>query len=275
MVVQLPDGKARQYPGQLLVSVQGRQTLRVVNQLPAKTYVTLVVSGETSPGWPLEALKAQAVLTQTRLSRYQAGDRLDDTTQQEVYLGRSHWRPEAAKAVDAVWGQQLVVQGRPLIPFYHASCAGRTSDARVFGQDRQLPGIDSVPCPYCRYAPFGRPTVTFIPAATFKQAFPGGMPAVIQRDSAARPLRVQFQNGKTQSGYAFWLALGQKLGWDKAPGLRYFLAQTASGPIKITSAGAGHGVGLCQLGAAAMARQGKTYRLILKHYFPHATLMLH
>ncbi len=32
-------------------------------------------------------------------------------------------------------------------------------------------------------------------------------------------------------------------------------------------AGWGHGVGLCQIGAAVMGAQGYTYRQILRHYF--------
>jgi len=35
----------------------------------------------------------------------------------------------------------------------------------------------------------------------------------------------------------------------------------------LTGAGWGHGVGLCQIGAAVMASQGKTYREILQHYY--------
>lgn len=40
----------------------------------------------------------------------------------------------------------------------------------------------------------------------------------------------------------------------------------------LKGAGWGHGVGLCQIGAAAMAYQGKDYRTILKHYYPGAQL---
>jgi stage II sporulation protein D len=36
--------------------------------------------------------------------------------------------------------------------------------------------------------------------------------------------------------------------------------------------GRGHGLGLCQRGAAAMASEGKNFREILMHYFPNATL---
>ena len=40
----------------------------------------------------------------------------------------------------------------------------------------------------------------------------------------------------------------------------------------LRGAGWGHGVGLCQIGAAVMADQGKSYEQILMHYFPNTTL---
>ena len=42
--------------------------------------------------------------------------------------------------------------------------------------------------------------------------------------------------------------------------------------ILIKGHGAGHGVGLCQWGALQMAKEGKTYRQIIKHYFRGAKL---
>lgn len=46
-------------------------------------------------------------------------------------------------------------------------------------------------------------------------------------------------------------------------------------PVKFVfhGAGRGHGLGLCQLGAAAMALQGRDYRQILLHYYPGVRLM--
>jgi SpoIID/LytB domain protein len=38
--------------------------------------------------------------------------------------------------------------------------------------------------------------------------------------------------------------------------------------------GQGHGIGLCQRGAKAMADEGSTFREILDHYFPNTSLML-
>ena len=40
----------------------------------------------------------------------------------------------------------------------------------------------------------------------------------------------------------------------------------------LRGAGWGHGVGLCQIGAAIMADRGYTYSEILSRYYPGATL---
>ena len=270
--IQPPGLDMRRYPGRMELSVGKQNTLHMVNELPIQDYVTLVVGSETPPGWPIEALKAQAVLTQTRMARYHRNDTLSDTTQEEVYLGDTHRRPDVAKAVALVWGQILMLHGLPLTAFYHASCAGHTSDTQVFGNHQHLPGIVGVPCTACKASTFAKPTIKTISRNTFYSAFPAGLPQVLSVDAAGRPLTVRFANGKTESGYAFWLALGQKLGWDKAPGLRFSWVQHPNGRVMITSSGAGHGVGLCQHGAAEMARQGKTYRQILGFYFPQAQL---
>ena len=42
--------------------------------------------------------------------------------------------------------------------------------------------------------------------------------------------------------------------------------------LRLEGRGWGHGVGLCQIGAAVMATQGYTYHQILQHYYPGATL---
>jgi SpoIID/LytB domain protein len=47
-----------------------------------------------------------------------------------------------------------------------------------------------------------------------------------------------------------------------------FVVEKDSGRIVLRGAGWGHGVGLCQIGAAVMADGGKGYREILQHYYP-------
>ena len=47
---------------------------------------------------------------------------------------------------------------------------------------------------------------------------------------------------------------------------------TDGGKFVLTGAGWGHGVGLCQIGAAMMAHQGFSFRSILYHYFRRASI---
>ena len=42
--------------------------------------------------------------------------------------------------------------------------------------------------------------------------------------------------------------------------------------VTLEGRGWGHGVGLCQIGAAVMASQGYTYKEILQHYYPNTEL---
>ena len=51
----------------------------------------------------------------------------------------------------------------------------------------------------------------------------------------------------------------------------FIVEKTQEGFI-LKGAGWGHGVGLCQIGAAVMAAKGYTYREILQHYYPGTTL---
>ena len=47
-----------------------------------------------------------------------------------------------------------------------------------------------------------------------------------------------------------------------------FVVDREAGRFVLRGAGWGHGVGLCQIGAAVMAEQGKGYKEILNHYYP-------
>ena len=51
-----------------------------------------------------------------------------------------------------------------------------------------------------------------------------------------------------------------------------FVVDNESGLFVLRGAGWGHGVGLCQIGAAVMANEGKTYSEILQHYYRGTTV---
>ncbi len=52
----------------------------------------------------------------------------------------------------------------------------------------------------------------------------------------------------------------------------FFVFDIHGDTITLTGGGWGHGVGLCQLGAAAMAKAGRSVESILEHYYPHSEL---
>jgi stage II sporulation protein D len=51
-----------------------------------------------------------------------------------------------------------------------------------------------------------------------------------------------------------------------------FVVDKTAGSFVLRGAGWGHGVGLCQIGAAVMANEGKTYTEILRHYYRATTV---
>jgi stage II sporulation protein D len=67
----------------------------------------------------------------------------------------------------------------------------------------------------------------------------------------------------------FRIAVGESLGWNKIPST-WFEVSRQGDNFAFHGRGWGHGVGLCQKGAAVMAAQGHTSREILAQYFPGA-----
>lgn len=67
------------------------------------------------------------------------------------------------------------------------------------------------------------------------------------------------------------LRLVRERGWQALPSNNYRISATASGAT-LEGAGSGHGVGLCQHGAAGMASEGHGLLSILRHYFPNTIL---
>ncbi len=51
-----------------------------------------------------------------------------------------------------------------------------------------------------------------------------------------------------------------------------FVVERAPDRLILRGAGWGHGVGLCQIGAAVMADAGRNYLEILQHYYPGTTV---
>ena len=71
------------------------------------------------------------------------------------------------------------------------------------------------------------------------------------------------------SAETFRLAVGESLGWNRVPST-WFEVSRQGDRFLFHGRGWGHGVGLCQTGAAEMAAEGRSAEQILAQYFPEA-----
>ena len=264
--------KLRRYRGEIKIE-KVRDGISCTNIVDMKDYVNSVVGSESLVDFPEEALKAQSVLVQTAMQRYRAGDELNDSTEKQAYLGADFEREIVREAVRKTWGEHLLSNGRDIPIYFHSCCAGGTSKSAYFsGKESGFQADAAVACEYCKGSPFWKETIRTVPITEYRRIFKEGIPHVFSTDNYKRAITLKYPSGKEERAYQYWLLVGQKFGWDKMPGTRFSVTEIPGQKVEFRSRGAGHGVGLCQWGAAGMARQGKKYEQILELYFPGAKL---
>jgi len=249
-----------------------------VQELRLEDYVAGVVAGEMPASFPPEALRAQAVAARSyALTRKIEADRtgkpwhIGSGVLAQVYRGRHS--PAARAAADATAGEVLVHGVLPVEAYFHGSCGGAT-ESGLAALGRDLPYLASTACGSCDGAPGARWERRFSGAELGKVArLPGAADAVrvVSRTGSGRAERVELARG--ERGVVLAAAdLRQRLGWSRLPSVAFDVAAAADGFV-FTGRGQGHGAGLCQHGAAGMARAGKTYREILAHYYAGAEIV--
>jgi stage II sporulation protein D len=264
------------------VEVQStRSGLRVVNHVDLEDYVAGTLGREIYPSWQLETLKAQAVATRT-YALYRLGQRrsaafdLGADTRDQVYGGAGAETPRIRSAVAATRGQILAHAGRPILSVFHATSGGQTASAEeVWG--RALPYLRSRAVPDEEDSPdtYWRASIT---GTTLRRALaPLGVRLgairqlrVIDRSASGRALRIRVigtEGSEELSGRELRTALG--------PGTvrsTLFDIRSKGGDFIFAGSGHGHGVGMSQWGAEAMARRGAAYEDILAAFYPGTTL---
>lgn len=134
--IQIVERSKRTYRGNLELSGLAG-SLAVINEVPLEQYLYAVVGGEVSPGWPEEALKAQAVAARS-YALFQ-GNKFDvanvvDTTLSQVYNGMGAEAPSIIKAVDATAGEVLMSGGKIVETVFSSNSGGVTADpSEVWG----------------------------------------------------------------------------------------------------------------------------------------------
>lgn len=283
--VPLADELGRRFTSEPQLTVFDHGTGQV-QAMSLEQYLAHVVAGEVLPTWHPDALRAQAVAART----YTVGLLLEEnSTPRQLHGTDTSTRPEEAQAfgtavppavreaVADTRGEILVYEGRPIVALFSSCAAERTAHLReAFPDD-------------ARRAPYLRPVVsrcddvapghirrwsTALNAGELA-AVAGVPPAAVDRVSIAQ---------RGPSGRASWIQIGprrvhaavlrQRVGPNRLRSTWLTAIQPLEGGVWVfRGRGWGHGVGLDQWGAEAMARTGHGYREILAHYYPGTHLV--
>ncbi|MEA2693156.1 MAG: hypothetical protein QOJ16_2543, partial [Acidobacteriota bacterium] len=145
--------EGHRYRGRLLVFLNDRGTLNLINELPLEQYLRGVVPSEMGPEQynQVEALKAQAVAARTyalkNLGEFsREGYDICATPRCQVYGGLDVEHPLSTRAVEETAGQVLLYKGELVDALYSSTCGGHTEDAKVMFPLKEEPYLKGVPC---------------------------------------------------------------------------------------------------------------------------------
>jgi peptidoglycan hydrolase-like amidase len=244
--LSIPGKIDRRYRGVLEVkSISG--VLVSVVTMDLETAVASAVQAESAPDTPLEALKAQAVATRSYFvaarGRHHDFDFCDTTHCQFL---REPPAPDsnAARAAFSTRGLVLAYREQAVAAMFSRSCGGRTRTPQEIGLPGQGYPYFGVVCEYCLRNPM----------------------------RWSRRVSQSEAGDLLKHGEPSRLEIDRRLGWDAVPS-NNFTARNDEHGIVLEGAGQGHGIGLCQAGAKAMAQAGSGFHAILDHYYPNTTLI--
>jgi stage II sporulation protein D len=247
----------------------------VVAAVGVDDYLYGVLPIEASPGWPPDALAAQAIVARTfALSRRTFARPYDVVVSQsdQRFGGIEAEYPATNAAVDATRNSVITFAGSNASVFYSACCGGHTADAAEVWGHEALPYLRGVADPYCFAAPDYRwerslPLDRVEAALAARVAGPITGFALGPPDSGGRPLSIDVLSATARAAVPtgdFRTLLGADVvrsSWIQA-------LDFAPPQLIVRGAGRGHGVGLCQWGARAMGAAGSSAGDIVAFYFP-------
>ena len=94
----------------------------------------------------------------------------------------------------------------------------------------------------------------------------------VQRTASGRIVRLRIVGTRHTATIGKELEIRRWLSRTHLYSSAFVVDRDDCGRFVICGAGWGHGVGLCQIGAAVMAHKGYSYRSILRHYYPHTAI---
>jgi len=147
-ILSVPRKIRREFRGKLTVREQGQELIAVI-EMDRETAVASIVAAE-NPGSPMEAQKAQAVVTRSFLiaarPRHEHFD-FCDTTHCQYLRETPRFGDPSRRAQEATRVLALTYHGRVFIALYSANCGGHTRTAADAGWQIEGYPYFAVECP--------------------------------------------------------------------------------------------------------------------------------
>jgi stage II sporulation protein D len=251
-------------------------------EMKFEDYVAGVVGGEIMNDWPAEVLKAQAIIARTFVLQFideKGGSRHESAHVSTDIEEAQAWDQDAVneaiqKAVTDTRGQVIVYGGDFIRAWFHSNAGGKTATAEegLNFKDGNPPYIESVDSPDSK-APipkdewnwtevFGLDEVRKAASGLGKEVLDLKEISIGEKGPSGRAMTIKFDSTAV-SAPELRLALGSER-------MKSTLLEGISledNQVVMKGRGYGHGVGMSQWGAYAMAQEGKSAEEIINAYF--------
>ena len=264
------------------------QDTNQIEEINLDEYIINVVSAEMPVDYELEALKAQAIVARTYTiykittsRKHENADICDKSTCCQAWISKedrfkrwdedkriSNWN-KIVKTVNETAGKIITYEGKPINAFFHANSGGKTQIPFYVWGGTGYPYLQVVATNgeenYSQYSSQAKFTKEeFIEKVKkehedFEIDFEKeNCIQIIERDESNRVVTVKIGN-LNLSGVETRTLLGLRSA--------NFTIEINNNEIIFKVIGYGHGVGMSQTGADALAKQGKNYEEIIKHFY--------
>lgn len=254
-----------------------------VEKINLEDYLVGVVSGEVPVSFEKEAIKAQAVAARTYALKQIENHKnyeydVKDDTSSQVYQTdeelRNKWGnnydeyvKKIKKCVNETEGEYVSYNNEVIYAFFFSTSNGKTEDNKnVFGKD--LPYLKVVDSSFDESETKNFTTVKIVSLDDFykqlnlEKSDELNITDIVRTESGR--ISSIMVNGKAFTGRDFQKRLSLRS--------NDFTIQKNNENITITTKGFGHGVGMSQYGANALAKRHKKYDEILKYYYQGTNL---
>lgn len=275
------EQKVRPLNDDTVITLYQHETDQIV-EMPLGEYLCGVIAGEMDVNWPLEALAAQAMVARTfTIEKIRAGgveargtDASTDITEFQAYNAEKI-NDNVRQAVKMTANQIVCYQKKPIKAWFFSDGGGLTAASALEGL-----GYDKEETPYIHSVEDPGSTLSDNPNGTWEAVFPMEkvVAAVKEVSGQQRDSFTEASIGETgPSGRATKMKLDDLL--VSVPALRLALGgeemksamltgiAIKDGQLVLQGKGYGHGVGMSQWGARAMAEEGKSAEEIITYFF--------